>query len=135
MFAVSSPAMGCACRPVNVGQMSLTTCPAELTLETLHHAAFHLDQGDDDASVRRDLAEVRAQIAIDQTGAGWSRGFVERIDAALGWNAERRQFEAELIRRDLHDSSCLPKELHARFHRRLPSVGSPPNLPPQPDHR
>jgi len=92
-------------------------CPPEAVLERLHDATFHVDQGDDDARVRRDLAEIRAQA-----GDAWTQRFVDRIETASRPDAGSRQFEAESIRADLHASACLTREMHERFHRRLPPL-------------
>jgi hypothetical protein len=133
LLASSSAASGCPRLSPEVGYLLIPACPPEFTIEILHDAAFHLDQGDDDDGVRRDLEEARARIAIDKTGAAWARGFIKRIDAALQVNGSARQFQAEVIRTDLHDSGCLPKELHARFHRRLPALRLQPGESPERD--
>lgn len=109
-------------------------CPTDTTIELLHDAVFHLDRGDDDARVREDLREARARTERDAAGASWARGFVERVGAALGRDDGTRQYEAEVIRRDLHESPCLTEEMHVRFHRSLPAVhhapaGSPRRRP------
>jgi hypothetical protein len=100
-------------------------------LELLHDAAFHLDRGGDDGRVSEDLAEVRRRIMTDDMAATWAIQFVERMEATLQRDAAVRQFEAEEIRADLHGSGCLSKDVHERFHRQLPPVGSPSGVPPK----
>lgn len=131
VLAVAPTARGAA--SPHAEDASSDTCPTPLTLELLHAAVFHLDQGDDDAQVRRDLARVHAQIEIDKAGAVWTRGFLERIEAVLAGEASTRRYESEVIRKDLHESACLPAELHARFHQSLPPPGPLPGARPRSD--
>ncbi len=117
---VNALVAGCESKPARA------PCPPEPVLERLHDAAFHLDQGDDDARVRADLAEVRRKLHGGEAGEAWARRFVERMDAVLLGDPGVRQFEAETIRADLHDSACLTSEMHKRFHDRFPSLRPPP---------
>lgn len=81
----------------------------------LHDAIFHLDQQDDYARLRADLAHLdRKNPAV--------RAFAERIDGVLAQDAGLRAFAAETLRADFHASPCLDPSMHARFHERLPKV-------------
>src|SRR5438105_1886156 len=115
----------CARRPASPPPRTQPSCPSEATIEILHDAAFHLDQGDDDARVRQYLVDARGRTAADRAGAAWARAFVDRMESALRQEPGTRQFQAEVIRGDLHESPCLTKEMHTRFHLWLPPVGEP----------
>ena len=104
-------ALGAAC-------ISRTSqCPPETVLEQLHDAAFHLDQRDDDQRVRADVEQVRKADA-----GAWAMKLADRMESALADDGGSRQFDAETIRADLHESPCLTGDAHRRFHQRLPSL-------------
>jgi len=129
LFTLTGSMAGSQCHQTAVGQATSSLCPPEPTLELLHDAIFHLDQGDDDDRVRRDLLAVPQPTRVSDAATAWVQQLVKRVQAALHADSAVRPVTAEIIRKDFHDSICLTAEMHNQFHLRLRGLGQSSSRP------